>query len=170
MKEFLSAHDLGDVLEEHCQLATSRCRFLVLSHAIALFDSERMAAALEPRPHIRCQVFFTSRAQEKGIEGANLKPFTRIPNLVVFQAEGEFNAIFCNEMSSVLVPGMPLPLATSQGSSSQMGLHDFPDFEELELCARVLYRRTPVFGKRLFGLRRVYQASDTETYGLYFRA
>lgn len=170
MKAFLSAHDLGDVLEEHCQLATSRCRFLVLSHAIALFDSERMAAAMEPRPHIRCYVFFTSRAQKRGIEGANLKPFTRIPNLVVFQAEGEFNAIFCNEMSSVLVPGMPLLLATSQGSSSQMGLHDFPDFEELELCARVLYRRTPVFGKRLFGLRRVYQASDTETYGLYFRA
>ena len=51
-----------------------------------------------------------------------------------------------------------------------MGLHDFPDFEELELRARVLYRRTPVFGKRLFGLRRVDQGSDTETYGLYFRA
>ena len=49
----------------------------------------------------------------------------------MFQAEGEFNAIFCNEMSRVLVPDIPLPLATSQGSSSLMGLHDYPDFEEL---------------------------------------
>ncbi|MGC6532853.1 MAG: hypothetical protein ACON34_07595 [Flavobacteriales bacterium] len=170
MKEFLSAHDLGDALQELCQLATSRCSFLVPSHAVALFDSERLAAALEQRPRIRCQVFFTSRAQKPGIEAANLQPFSRVPNLEVFEAEGEFNAIFCNEISSVLVPGMFHPLAASQGYSSQMGLRDYPDFEELEQRARVLYRRTPVFGKRLFCLRRVYQGSDTETYGLCFRA
>ena len=170
MKEFLSAHDLGDALEELCQLATSRCNFLVPSHAVALFDSERLAATLEQRPHIRYQVFFTSRAQEQGIEAANLQPFSRMPNLEVFEAEGKFNAIFCNEMSSVLMPGMLDPLATSQDYSSQMGLHDYPDFEELELRARLLNRRTPVFGKRLFGLRRLYQGSDTETYGMYFGA
>lgn len=170
MKEFLSAQELGDALEELCLGATSRCNFLVPSHAVSLFDSERLAAALEQRPRVRCQVFFTSRAQETGIETANLQPFSRIPNLEVFQAEGEFNAIFCNESSSVLVPGMFHPLAASQAYSSQMGLHDYPDFEDLETQAQVLYRRTPVFGKRLFGLRRVYQGSDTETYGLCFRA
>lgn len=169
MSEFLQLHELDGAIDRIVRSATKKCAFLLPTRTLEFIDLRHIRRLSCQHPKLTFHFVLSSRPSEPGIEHFDLRELTRMANIEIHAVDGEYDAIIANEASSVLLPGTPGISNNGGGYLSKLGITEFKEFKGITRRSQLLFKRTPVFKKRILGLLRRYIGSETTRNQLCFR-